>query len=136
MGKIYADRAFIEINGTELAGAENVDLNVNENLTRVDTMTRTKRAAGYRKGNLVVNGSFTLAVESDRPQVNLALKDPSLTANLAFIMGGERFSVIDVEQAEMSHSGTVGNATKTIRFEALDIVDDTGRSRASEFGLS
>ena len=136
MAKIYADRAFIEINGTEVADVESLDLTVSESLSRVETMTRNKRSAGFRKGNKVVNGSFTLAVESDRSQVNLGLKDPSSTANLAFTMGGERFSVIDVEEAEMSHSGSVGNATKTIRFEALDVVDENGRSRLADFGLS
>jgi hypothetical protein len=135
MAKIYADRAFLEINGVEILDIESIDYDINENLTRVETMTRNRRSAGFRKGNKAINLSTTLAVETDRPQLNLALKDPAATMNLVIEMGGERLSFIDCEQSQQTGSGTVGNANKTLNLEAIDFVDENGRSRLSELQL-
>lgn len=135
MGKFYADRMFLEAGGNELADIETMDLTVNENLTRKETMTRNRRSAGFTKGNLAISMNVTLAVEADRPQINIALKNPASTLTLVAIIGGDRFSFIDVEQGQMSATGTVGTATKTLALEAIDFIDENGRSRLSDLGL-
>ena len=135
MAKIFADRSFIAINGFELLEVENVDYTFNPNLTRVETMTRDRRSAGFRKGNKAVSLVLTLAVESDKAQINLALKDPSNKATVVLEMGGDKFTFVDVEQGEMSGTSSVGSATKTLNLEALDFVDEKGNSRLGDLSL-
>ncbi len=135
MAKLYADRMFIEINGVEVLDVESVDYDVNENLTRKETMTRNRRSAGFTKGNKAISLTVVLAVETDNPQLNLALKNPESTANLVAEMGGERLSFIDIEQGQQTGTGNVGTANKTLNLEAIDFVDENGRSRLSDFGL-
>lgn len=136
MAKIYADRIFLEINGNEVLDIESLDYDINENLTRVETMTRNRRSAGFRKGNKAISLTLTLAVEIDNPQINLALKDPATTANIVTEQGGERISFIDIEQEQQTATGSVGNTTKTLNLQALDYVDENGRSRLGELGLA
>lgn len=136
MAKLYADRAFLEINGEEIADIEDIDYQVIENLTRVETMTRNRRSAGFRKGNLGIALTLGLAIEIDRPQLAMRLKAPNATANVVVEMGGERLSFKDVEQSQQSGNASVGNAKKTLQLEAIDFVDENGRSRMSDFGMS
>ena len=135
MGNFYADRYFLESGGVEIADIESLDYTVNENLTRVDTMTRNRKSAGFRKGNKQISLNATLAIESDRAQLNFALKDPAATLNLVVEVGGERLSFLDCEQGQQTGTGTVGTATKTLNLEAVDFVDENGFSRLSNLGL-
>lgn len=136
MGRIFCDRAFLECNGEEIADVETVDYSVKENLTRVETMTRNRRSAGFRKGNMGISLTCGLAIEIDKVALAVRLKSPGAVANLVVEMGGERLSFKDVEQAEQSGTASVGNAKKTLQLEAIDFVDENGRSRLSDFGLT
>lgn len=136
MAKLFADRAFVAINGFEILELENLDYTASENLTRVETMTRSRRSAGFRKGNKAVNLVLTLATEKDKAQINLALKDPANVASVVVEQGGDKYSFIDVEQSELSGTAAVGNATKTLNLEALDFVDEKGNSRLSDLSLA
>ena len=51
-------------------------------------------------------------------------------------MGGERLSFLDLEQSQQTGTGTVGTANKTLNLEAIDVVDENGRSRLADFGLA
>lgn len=135
MAKIFADRIFVAINGFELVDLENVDWTFNPNLTRVETMTRNRRSAGFRKGNKAVSLVLTLATEREKAQINLALKNPANKATVVVEQGGDKFTFVDVEQGEMSGTGSVGNATKTLNLEALDFVDEKGNSRLGDLSL-
>lgn len=136
MAKLFADRIFIAINGFEILEVENVDYTFNPNLTRVETMTRNRRSAGFRKGNKAVSLVITLATENDKAQINLGLKQPSSKATIVAEQGGDKFTFVDVEQGEMSGTASVGNSTKTLNFEALDFVDENGNSRLGDLSLS
>lgn len=136
MAKLFADRIFVAMNGFELAEVENLDYTVSDNLTRVETMTRSRRSAGFRKGNKAINLVLTLATEKDKPQINIALKDPSSILTVVLEQGGDKFTFIDNEQSEMSGTASVGNSTKTLNLEALDFVDEKGNSRLSDLSLT
>jgi len=136
MANIFADRMFIELNGIEVAEVETADYTINENLTRVETMTRNRRSAGFRKGNKSIQLNLTLAIENLVAQINLALKDPASTANFVVIMGGDRLSFIDLEQGQQTGTGSVGTANKTLNLEAIDVVDENSRSRLGDFALT
>ena len=127
---------FININGFEVAELENVDYDFNENVTRVETMTRDRRSAGFRKGNKGVSLTLLLAIENERPQINLALANPDNQITIGAEVGGEKLSFIDCIQTQMTGTGSVGNATKTLNIEALDFVDEKGNSRLSDLSLT
>lgn len=135
MAQLFADRAFVAINGFEVLEVENVDWTFNPNLTRVETMTRNRRSAGFRKGNKAVSLVLTLATKIDVSQINLALKNESDQVTVSVEQGGDTFTFVDVEQGEMSGTASVGNATKTLNLEALDFVDENGNSRLGDLGL-
>lgn len=135
MAKIFADRIFMAINGFEVLELETLDWSFNPNLTRVETMTRNRRSAGFRKGNKAVNLTATLANPNDIAGINLSLKDPSNVATIVLEQGADKFTFIDVEQGEMTGTGSVGNATKTLNLEALDFIDENGNSRLSDLSL-
>ncbi len=135
MSTLFADRAFVSMNGFEIAEIENIDYSFNPNLTRVETMTRSRKSAGFRKGNKAISLVLTLAIKNDEAQINLALKEPSNVLTVGVEMGGDKFAFIDVEQGEMSGTATVGTATKTLNLEALDFVDEKGQSRLSDLSL-
>lgn len=135
MAKIFADRAFLAINGFEILELENLDWTFNPNLTRVETMTRTRRSAGFRKGNKAVSLVLTLAQENDKAQINLALKNPANKATVVVEQGGDKYTFVDVEQGEMTGTANVGNATKTLNLEALDFIDERGNSRLGDLSL-
>ncbi|RYZ86064.1 MAG: hypothetical protein EOP06_15180 [Proteobacteria bacterium] len=51
----FADRGTIFINSREVAHAKSLKLTIDESVTVVDTMTKNKRSAGYKKGNRKVS---------------------------------------------------------------------------------
>ena len=133
--KLFADRMFIIVNGFELVEAESIDFTSNRNLTPVDTMTRNKKSLGFRGGNLAVSLNVTLAVEADVAQVNLALAEPTADISIGVEMGGDSFLFTEVVQNEISGTGSVGNATKSLALLATDFTDENGGSRLGDIGL-
>ena len=73
----------MEINGEEAGDIESLDYTVNENLTRVETMTRNRRSAGFRKGNMGINLNVTMAVQFDKPALAVRLLPPINTPFLS-----------------------------------------------------
>ncbi len=134
--KLFADRVFVIINGFEVVEVEATDYSANKNLTPVDTMTRNKRSLGFRGGNLAIALNLTLAVESAKAQINLALADEAADISVGVEMGGDSFLFTQVVQNEISGTGTVGNATKSLALLAVDFTDENGRSRLSDLNLS
>ena len=135
MSKLFADRAFVSVNGFELLELENLDFTINPNLTRVETMTRNRQSAGFRFGNKAISLVLTLAVERDKAQINLGLADPAKTVTIGMEMGGDKFTFTGIKQGELSGTASVGNATKTLNLEALNVIDEKGNSRLSDLSL-
>ena len=133
--KEYADRAFVTINGIAAADVQTANVARTQNLTRVETMTRNKRSAGFKKGNLGVTGSLELAIKKLQAQIDLAIIDPSVEVNLVFEVGGDRYTVKDLAESDMTLTGSVGDGTKSINFEAIDIVNENGFSVNSIISL-
>lgn len=133
--KLFADRMFVTVNGFEILELESVDYSANQNLTPKETMTRNKRNLGFSAGNLAVTLNLTMAVEADKAQINLALADPTADINVGAEMGGDSFLFTGVAQNEISGTGSVGAASKTLALLALDFTDENGNSRLSDIGL-
>lgn len=133
--KEYADRAFVTINGIAAADVQTANVARTQNLTRVETMTRNKRSAGFKKGNLGVTGSLEVAIKKLQAAIDLAIIDPSVEVNLIFEVGGDRYTVKDLAESDMTLTGSVGDASKSINFEAIDIINENGNSVNSIISL-
>lgn len=131
----FADRGYAIANGVEIAHLKNIRWTVDESLSRVETMTRNRRTAGYKKGNRKVSGSFELEVPDDKPQIDLSFnygKDFSVIATLG---NGERHQLIGLEQASQDLNGGVGESGKSIAFEAIDAINEGGPAVNASIGL-
>jgi len=126
MAKRYADRIFVAINGFEQVNLSAFSMTRTQNKSRVDTMNRKKRSAGFKAGNLSITGNMTFEIEENKAAIDLALADPSSTVTIVAEAGGERFTIQDVEEFDMTIDGSVGSATKSTSWEALDIVNENG----------
>jgi len=132
----YADRGFLFVNGTEKANLKDIKWNVDESLQRVDTMSRDRRSSGWKKGNRKVTGSFTLEVPDQKAEIDLSFKfGQAVTVICSLGTKGERWQLLGLEQSSQDFSGSVGDASKTINFEAIDAVNENGSAVNSEIGL-
>lgn len=131
----FADRAFIAVNGKELVHLKSAKWTVDEGISRVETMTRNKRTAGYKKGNKKVSGSFEFDVQDDKAQIDLAFAYGNDVTIIATLGGGERFQLVGVVQTTQDLSGSVGETSKSINFEALDAINENGPAVNSDIGL-
>jgi hypothetical protein len=131
----FADRAFITVNGFELVHLKSARVQIDENLRRVDTMTRNYRSAGYKRGNKHVRLSIEVEIPADKAQIDLALKQQSQDANMVFELGGERYAATGLEQASQTMQSQTGDGSKSIELEALDIVNENGTSVISDLSL-
>lgn len=84
MTMLYADRAFLSVNGTEVSDLQSLSLKKTKNARAVDTMTRDGFNRGFVRGNLQATISATLAVQNElaRPKldyIDYAANDVQLT---------------------------------------------------------
>jgi hypothetical protein len=135
MTKLFADRAFITVNGFELVHCKSADLEQDEALAVVDTMTRNHRSAGYKQGNKKISLSLELEVESLKAQLDLALANPDADVQVVYELGGERVICTGVRQASSSMRGSVGDGSKSLKLVALDAVNENGTSVNSDISL-
>lgn len=124
----YADRAFISINGVEVADVKTASVTRTQNLSRAETMTRNKRTSGFKKGNLSVTGSYELDIKALQASIDIGIADPDVEVNMVFEVGGDRYAVKDMAESDMTITGSVGDAGKSTNFEAIDIVNENGAS--------
>jgi len=133
--KLFADRAFITINGFETAHVKTSNLKSSESLSRVSTMTRNRRDPGYKRGNKSIQISLTLEIEQQKAQIDLAIADPTADVQLVYECGAERYNALGLAQSEMTLDGSVGDANKQITLEALDLVNENGTSVNADISL-
>jgi hypothetical protein len=132
----YADRGFVSINGREKANVKSIKWTVDESLARVDTMSRDRRSAGWKKGNRKVTGSMELEVLDSKAEIDLAFKygqDVDVVCSLG--TNGERWKLIGLEQSSQDLTGSVGDAGKSISFECVDAVNENGAAVNADIGL-
>jgi len=123
----YADRGFLTINGVQKQNIKSIKWTVDESLTRVETMTANRRTAGYKKGNRKITGSIELEVPDDKAEIDLAfLYGQDVNAICQLGNSGERWTLKGLAQSNQDYSGSVGDASKTINFEAIDAVNEGG----------
>lgn len=133
--KLFADRAFFEINGFDPIYVKTGSVTRTQNLTRASHMSRNRRDSGFKKGNLGVKASLSLDIPSDRAMLDLALADPTKDVNLVMEAGGERYTCKDGAESDMTLHGAVGDAGKDLNIEFLDCVNENGSSVNTDFSI-
>jgi hypothetical protein len=123
----YSDRAFVTINGTEKANLKSVKWTIDDAVTRVDTMSRDHRSVGWKKGNRKITGSMELDVPDTKAEIDLSfLYGQPVDIVCTLGSSGERWTLRGLVQTTQDYSGSVGEASKTINFEALDAINESG----------
>lgn len=134
--QFYADRGFVTINGVEKANIKSVKWTVDEAVTRVDTMTRNHTSSGWKKGNRKITGSMELEIPDTAAEIDLAFTYGQ-QVNIICSLGtaGERWTLKGLVQTTQDMSGAVGEATKTINFEAQEASNESGPAVNAIVGL-
>lgn len=72
MAVVYADRAFLAVNGVNIADLQSSSVRQNFNARPVDTMTPNKFNRGFVQGNTHIDVGLSLAVQKNlaRPKID------------------------------------------------------------------
>ena len=124
----YSDRAFITINSVKKLNLKSCKWTVDEAVSRVETMTEDRTTAGFKRGNRKCTGSMELDVPNDAAEIDLSFLYGKQEVSIVCQLGdkGESWSLIGVVQTNQDMSGSVGEAMKTINFEARVAVNERG----------
>ena len=139
MGVLYVDRGRVTINGTEVLDVENISLKMSYGTKYVPTMTTNRRHKGTVKGNLDINLSFAVAIQSTLgspklESINYNTQDVALT----FSHGGDRYTCtgLDFVDTDQSAGGVGQEGKKTFNMLATDVIDQVGNSALFSTALS
>lgn len=138
MATLYADRAFISINGAALADVQSASLKQNHNAKPVPSMTRDKFNKGFVRGNVDIDISLQLATQNTlaRPKIEAIPFDQADVA-LNFQVGADLFTAtgLFIKDNE-DNAGGIGDEVKaTFTLGALKVVDAVGNSVLFNFQL-
>ncbi len=129
--QMYADRAFLAMNGVEFQDVQSASLEIIFNAKPVPSMTRKPWNKGVVQGNTDINLDFTLAVQNSlgTPKVD-QLDYAGNNISLNFQCGADIYTAnnVFIKNAKMDASGIGEEAKKTSQFGALSLVDSVGNS--------
>lgn len=133
MATVYADRAFLSVNGVQIVDLQNASLRQNHNARPVPTMTPNKFNRGFVQGNTEIDVSFTIAVQKTlaRPkidQIDFEANDVQIT----FQVGADLFVALGLfKKTTGDDASGVGNEVKTsFELGATALVDAVGNAAA------
>lgn len=131
MGMLYADRMFLNMNGTRLVDLQSASIRRNMNARAVPSMTPDGFNRGFVQGNQDIDVNAVIAVENDLARPKLELidyknNDVSITA----VVGADQYVIgpLFVKDAEDSAPGVGEEVKTTFNWGALRITDAVGNS--------
>lgn len=137
MSVVYADRAFISVNGARIADIQSASLKQNHNRKAVNVMTDDGHNRGHLKGNKDIDINLTLAVQNQlaRPKLE-AIDYENNDVQLTFVVGSDQFIATGLFLKDNDdNAGGVGDEVKgTFNFGAIRVQDAVGNSVL--FGLA
>lgn len=125
----YADRAFVAVNGTELAELESASMKQNFNAREVGTMTRKKFNKGFVQGNTTIDISSVIAIRNKAATPKLeAIDYESNDVSLSFEIGLDLYTVKGLFPKDVEdNAGGIGDEGKrTFNWGALEAIDNVG----------
>lgn len=136
---LYADRAFISINGFRLVDLQTATLRQGFNSKPVESMTPDGYNRGAVRGNRSIDIDFTLAVENllASPKLeNVDYEANDVAVN--FLVGADQYVCTPIFPKEVGVSApNVGEEVKkSFSFFALKMVDAVGNSALFDIQLT
>ncbi len=133
MAAVYADRAFLSINGVKIQDIQTASLRQNFNAKPVDTMTPDNFNRGFVEGNTHIDVGFTLAIQKvfARPkvdQIDYKVNDIAIT----FECGADVWIATGMfkKDAADDASGVGAEAKFQFNMGATKLVDAVGNAAA------
>lgn len=134
--QFFADRGFVYVNGVQWANLKTVKWTKDESVSVVETMTSNKVSAGFKQGNQKVSGSLEIAPPDNGTVPDLSFlygQDVTLICQLG--ANGPRHQLNSVAQNNQDNSASVGDASTTLAFSALQDVNEGGPGVNSVLGF-
>lgn len=131
MAQLYADRAFITVNGAKIADLQSASLKQNLNARAVPSMTEDRFNKGFVQGNTDIDITLQLAVQNTlaRPKLE-SLPYKTADIQLTFVVGADQYVAtgLFMKDAE-DNAGGIGDEVKaTFNMGALKVTDAVGNS--------
>lgn len=131
MATLYADRAFISVNGAKIADVQSCSLKQNFNAKPVPTMTAKRFNVGFVKGNVDIDIELVLAVQQTlaRPKLE-TIPFESASVQLTFVRGADQFVATDlfIKDATDDAPGIGEEGKARFTLGALKLTDAVGNS--------
>lgn len=138
MATVYADRAFISVNGAPMIDVQSASLKRNFNAKPVPNMTTDHFNTGFVQGNTDIDIDVEVAVQNALPSPKLETL-PFTTADVAltFVVGADQYVAtgLFMKNTDENASGIGSEVKKSFSMGAIKLVDSVGNV-ASIFNIS
>lgn len=137
MATVYADRAFISVNGTPVLDLQSASLRQNFNAKPVPSMTPDSFNRGFVEGNTDIDISLEVAVQNTLPSPKLeTLPFKTADVRLTFICGADQYTATGLFRKDVNQNaaGIGQEVKKSFNLGAIKLVDAVGNA-ASIFNI-
>jgi hypothetical protein len=139
LAQLYADRAFISINGAKIADVQSASLKQTFNAKPVKSMTPDQFNRGFVQGNTDIDIDLGIAVENSlaRPKLE-SLPFSTADIQLTFIVGADQYVAHNLFMKDTADDASgIGEEVKTkFTLGALKLLDAVGNSALFVTSLS
>lgn len=138
MATLYADRAFISVNGAKIADVQSASLKQNFNAKAVPSMTPDRFNRGFVKGNMDIDIALTIAIQNSLAHPKLQFIDfVNNDVQLTFVVGADQYVAtgLFIKDNDINTAGIGEEGKVTFNFGALKVTDAVGNSVLFNIGL-
>lgn len=131
MATVYADRAFVTVNGAPVLDVQSANLKRNFNAKPVPSMTPDKFNRGFVQGNTDIDIDMEVAVQNTLASPKIETL-PFGTADVAlvFVAGADQYVAtgLFMKTTDQNASGIGTEVKKTFAMGAIKLVDSVGNA--------
>lgn len=129
MSTVYADRAFISVNGAPMIDVQSASLKVNHNSKPVPSMTNDHFNRGFVQGNWDIDIDVQVAVQNLLASPKLeTLPFGTSDISLTFVSGADQYVAtgLFMKNTDQNASGIGSEVKKSFSMGAIKLVDSVG----------
>jgi hypothetical protein len=138
MTTLYADRAFLTVNGARIADLQSATMRRTENSRPVPTMTRDRFNRGFVQGNIDIDITAQIAVQQGLASPKIEFIDyAAADVAIAYEVGSDVYQATGVflKDSDVNSGGIGDEVKKTWNFGALKLIDAVGNSALFDITL-